>query len=45
MVKEKKIDDTKSEELMQLKIKKKSTTGGFTHRRVSTHNQTQNISK
>lgn len=40
MVKDRKIDDTKSEEIMQKKIKNKEKNGNFTQRRVSTHNHT-----
>jgi hypothetical protein len=40
MVKERKIDDIKSEEIMQKKIKNKEKNGAFTHRRVSINNQT-----
>lgn len=35
MVKERKIDDTKSEEIMQKKIKNKEKNGAFTSREVS----------
>jgi len=40
MVKERKIDDTKSEEIMQKNKKIKEKNGAFTQRRVSTHNHT-----